>query len=138
VVVSGAAAAVAQAGRYWRDQGRRVRRLRTSHAFHSPLVEPMLAGLAEVAAGLSYQAPRVPVVCSVTGQPDAELMGTPGYWVRQAREAVRFAASVEWLAGAGAGIFAELGPDGSLSALGAGVDAEGVRVPVLRPRRPDP
>src|ERR1035438_1780896 len=73
VVVSGSAAGVAEAGRFWRGRGVRVRRLRTSHAFHSPLVEPMLSQLAEVAAGLSYQGPRVPVVCSVTGQPDAEL-----------------------------------------------------------------
>ena len=119
VVISGAAGSVAAAGRYWRGRGTRVRRLRTSHAFHSPLVEPMLAGLAEVAAGLSYQQPRIPVVCSVTGQPDPGLMGTAEYWVRQAREAVRFADCVRWLAEAGAGVFAELGGDGSLSALGA-------------------
>ena len=150
-VVSGAAGTVALAGRHWRSQGRRVRRLRTSHAFHSPLVEPMLAGLAEVAAGLSYRQPSVPVVCSVTGQPDPELMGTAGYWVRQAREAVLFADSVRWLDEAGAGLFAELGGDGSLSALGQAITAGdggdggigdggdgGVWVPVLRARRPEP
>ena len=148
-VVSGAAGTVALAGRHWRGQGRRVRRLRTSHAFHSPLVEPMLGQLAEVAAGLSYAPPRIPVVCSVTGQPDPELMGTPGYWVRQAREAVRFADCTRWLAGAGAGLFAELGGDGSLSALGqaipaaagaAGAEAaaETAWVPVLRAGRPEP
>ena len=68
VVVSGARAAVAAVGRYWRGRGVRVRGLRVSHAFHSPLVEPMLAGLAEVAAGLSFAEPRVPVASSVTGQ----------------------------------------------------------------------
>ncbi|HEV3288634.1 MAG TPA: beta-ketoacyl synthase N-terminal-like domain-containing protein, partial [Streptosporangiaceae bacterium] len=138
VVISGAAGAVAQAGRYWRARGVRVRRLRTSHAFHSPLVEPVLTRLAEVAAGLSYDQPRVPVVCSVTGQPDAELMGTPGYWVRQAREAVRFADCIRWLAQARAGMFTELGADGTLSALGPTIGAEdSVWVPVLRARRPE-
>ncbi|HEV3288430.1 MAG TPA: beta-ketoacyl synthase N-terminal-like domain-containing protein, partial [Streptosporangiaceae bacterium] len=144
VVVSGEAGSVAEAGRFWRGQGVRVRRLRTSHAFHSPLVEPMLAGLGEVAAGLSFQEPQVPVVCSVTGQPDAELMGTPGYWVRQAREAVRFADCVRWLAGTGAGIFTELGVDGALSALGPAIQGDGGSaegsewVPVLRAGRPEP
>jgi acyl transferase domain-containing protein/short-subunit dehydrogenase/acyl carrier protein len=133
VVVSGAAGAVAQAGRFWRGEGVRVRRLRTSHAFHSSQVEPMLAQLAQAAAGLSYRAPAIPVVCSVTGQPDAELMGTGGYWVRQAREAVRFADCARWLAEAGTRIFAELGGDGTLSALGG----QGW-VPVLRAGRPEP
>jgi pimaricinolide synthase PimS2 len=140
VVVSGPVAEVAAVGRYWREQGVRVRRLRTSHAFHSPLVEPMLAGLAEVAGGLSYATPRIPLVCSVTGQPDPELIATAEYWVRQAREAVRFEDCVRWLSGAGAGVFAELGGDGTLSALGpsaAGEDS-GVWVPMLRAGRPEP
>ena len=139
VVVSGAAAGVAAVGRYWRGQGRRVRRLRTSHAFHSPLVEPMLAELAAVAAGLSYLRPVIPVVCSVTGEPDAGLMGTGGYWVRQAREPVRFADCSRWLTGAGAGVFAELGGDGLLSGLaGAGAGGGDGWVPVLRVGRPEP
>jgi malonyl CoA-acyl carrier protein transacylase len=99
VVVSGSAAAVAAAGRYWREHGRRVRRLRTSHAFHSALVEPMLERLARVAAGLSYQPPRIPVVCGLTGRPDPDLIVTADYWVRQAREPVRFADCVRWLTG---------------------------------------
>jgi acyl transferase domain-containing protein/acyl carrier protein len=130
VVVSGAAAEVAAVGRLWRGRGVRVRRLRTSHAFHSPLVEPMLAELGAVAAGLTYAAPSIPVVCSVTGQPDAGLMTTSTYWVRQAREAVRFADCVRWLDQAGAGVLAELGGDGTLSSL-AGDDG-GTWVPTLR------
>ena len=133
VVVSGTAVAVAAVGRYWREKGRRVRRLRVSHAFHSPLVEPMLSEFGEAAARLSYERPRVPVVCSVTGQPDPELIATPEYWVRQAREAVRFADCARWLAEAGTTMFAELGADGTLSGLGG----EGW-VPVLRAGRPEP
>jgi acyl transferase domain-containing protein len=137
VVVSGPAGAVAAAGRYWRDRGVRVRRLRTSHAFHSPLVEPMLAELGRVAAGLSFAAPRIPVVCGLTGQPDAELITTPGYWVRQAREAVRFADCARWLADAGTRVFTELGADGTLSALGASGDGDAAWVPTLRARQPE-
>ncbi|HEV3292751.1 MAG TPA: beta-ketoacyl synthase N-terminal-like domain-containing protein, partial [Streptosporangiaceae bacterium] len=154
VVVSGAADAVAAAARYWRDRGRRVRRLRVSHAFHSPLVEPMLREFAEIAGGLAFSPPQVPVVCSLTGQPDPQLVATPGYWVRQAREAVQFADCVRWLATAGTGIFAEMGPDGTLSALGpatlaAAADSGsrrdsrdstdgGAWMPVLRPGRAEP
>jgi len=145
VVVSGTAAAVAATGRYWRNQGVRVRRLRVSHAFHSPLVEPMLTEFGAVAATVSYQRPRIPVVCSVTGQPDPELIATPGYWVRQAREAVRFADCVAWLAAAGATVFAELGGDGSLSAIGpasTAVDGAegggGAWLAVPRAGRPEP
>jgi acyl transferase domain-containing protein/acyl carrier protein len=141
VVVSGAADEVAAVARFWRSQGTRVRRLRTSHAFHSPLVEPMLGRFAEMADGLTFSAPQIPVVCGLTGQPDPELITTPGYWVRQAREAVRFADCVRWLAGAGAGIFAELGGDGTLSALGPAILAaddgtdQGMWAPVLRAGR---
>jgi polyketide synthase 12 len=146
VVISGPAPEVAAAARSWRGRGVRVRRLRTSHAFHSPLVDPMLAGLAEAAAGLSYAAPQIPVACGLTGEPAPELIATPGYWVRQAREPVRFADCVRWLASKGTGIFAELGGDGTLSALGPAIIAAGgddqatggVWVPVLRPRRPEP
>ena len=138
VVVSGAAGDVATEARYWRGRGVRVRRLRTSHAFHSPLVEPMLARFAEVAEGLSFMPPAVPVVCSVTGQPDADLIATPGYWVRQAREAVRFADCVRWLADAGSKTFVELGADGTLSALGQACVDGAAWVPVLRARRPEP
>ena len=140
VVVSGSATAgVAAAGRYWRTKGVRVRRLRTSHAFHSPLVEPMLADLGRATAGLSYQRPAIALVCGLTGEPDPELIATPGYWVRQACEPVRFADSVRWLAQAGARFFAEIGPDGTLSALGSSVALRtSVWVPVLRTRRAEP
>ena len=144
VVLSGPVAGVAAAGRYWRGRGVRVRRLRTSHAFHSSLVEPMLDRFAAVAGGLSYQRPQIPFVCAVTGGPDAEPVATPGYWVRQVREPVRFADCITWLAGAGAGVFTELGPDGTLSALGQRItgddpDRDGpVWIPVQRTGRPEP
>ena len=150
-VVSGARAAVTAVGRRWRDRGVRVRVLRVSHAFHSPLVEPMLAQLTATAAGLSFADPLIPVASSVTGQlaADGQLTG-PRYWASQARGAVRFADCARSLAQAGAGTFTELGPDGVLSALGPDSMPDGRHeaadtpavgrtwVPVLRLGQPEP
>ncbi len=58
VVVSGQEAAVLEVAGYWQQRGRKTRRLRVSHAFHSPLVEPVLAEFRAVAAGLSFAEPR--------------------------------------------------------------------------------
>ena len=89
-------------------------------------MDPMLAELGEVAAGLEHRAPRVPWAGALTG----ELVTDPdgSYWVRQAREAVRYADAVTALAAQGVSVFVEIGPDGTLSALGAAVaDGGGVR-----------
>src|SRR5439155_3673504 len=85
--------------------------LRLSHAFHSPLVEPMLDAFGAIAAELDYAAPQIPVVSNVHGRiaTPAEL-ADPRYWVRHVRASVRFGAGVEALAGAGAERFVELGP----------------------------
>ncbi|HEX4063909.1 MAG TPA: beta-ketoacyl synthase N-terminal-like domain-containing protein, partial [Streptosporangiaceae bacterium] len=141
VVVSGDADAVEQVMAWGQEQGRRVRRLRVSHAFHSPRMEPMLAELSQVAAGLRYAAPQVPWAGALAG----ELVTSPeaGYWPRQAREPVRFAAALETLTAQGVSIVVEIGPDGTLSAMGPAALAspegepgpEVAFVPLLRPRK---
>ena len=147
VVVSGRRAAVMAVGRDWRERGTRVRVLRVSHAFHSPLMEPMLAGLAEVAAGLSFADPLVPVASSVTGRlAGAGQLADPGYWAGQARQPVRFADCARALAAGGRGHVRRAGP--GRGAVGAGPDsmppraeearrwARPVWVPVQRPGQP--
>ncbi|KOX09079.1 hypothetical protein ADL04_03345, partial [Streptomyces sp. NRRL B-3648] len=108
VVVSGDEAAVVAVGEVWRGRGRRVGRLAVGHAFHSARMDPVLGELGEVAAGLSFGEPVIPVVSTVAGCPVD--MGVPGYWVRQVREPVRFADALEWLAGQGVTGFVEVGP----------------------------
>ncbi|MEU5959549.1 SDR family NAD(P)-dependent oxidoreductase, partial [Streptomyces sp. NPDC047525] len=118
VVVSGEGEALDVVVQAFEGQGRRVRRLRVSHAFHSHLMEPMLAEFGEIAAQLTYHAPRLPVISNVSGQlATAAELTDPGYWVRQVRGTVRFHQGITTLTAAGVRTFAEIGPRGVLTAM---------------------
>ncbi|WP_275411864.1 type I polyketide synthase, partial [Winogradskya humida] len=135
VVVSGDLAAVESVMRHWKEQGRRVRALRVSHPFHSPAMDPALAELAEVAAGLDHQRPQLLWAGALTGELISECDG--GYWPAQTRQAVRFADTLRALAAEGVSVFLEIGPDGSLSSLGPEAVADAVFVPLQRRTEPD-
>ncbi|SCG75728.1 type I polyketide synthase [Micromonospora coxensis] len=140
VVVSGDAEAVDEVERIWRERGALTHRLRVSHAFHSALMDPMLAEFAAVAAGLDFRPPTVPIVSNLTGRiAEAEQLCTPDYWVRHVREAVRFADAVDRLAEAGVGTYVELGPSGVLTAMAQSclTDPSTVLVPLSRKDRPE-
>jgi acyl transferase domain-containing protein/NADPH:quinone reductase-like Zn-dependent oxidoreductase/acyl carrier protein len=142
-VVSGEEAAIGTLERAWRGRGRRVKRLRVSHAFHSPLIEPMLAEFASVASELEFAAPAIPIISNVSGQLGAGELCAAGYWVTHVRAPVRFAAGVAALQRAGATRFLELGPDASLCAmtsqcLAADVRARVLVAPALRAHRGEP
>ncbi|HEV7649501.1 MAG TPA: SDR family NAD(P)-dependent oxidoreductase, partial [Actinophytocola sp.] len=127
VVISGDEAAVlAVAGRFEKSK-----RLTVSHAFHSPLMDPVLDEFRRAIDGLTFGAPRIPFVSTVTGDASADLTSVD-YWVRNVRETVRFAAAVAALESAGATVFAEVGPDGVLTAMGQECAAERVFVPLAR------
>ncbi|MBP2327117.1 acyl transferase domain-containing protein/acyl carrier protein [Kibdelosporangium banguiense] len=119
VVISGVEEIVDQIEEAVRTLGHRTRRLQVSHAFHSPVMDPMLAGFGEIVAGLSFAPPRIPIVSCVTGQPaTGEQLCSPEYWVTHVRETVRFSDAVRALEAGGARTFVELGPDNVLAVLG--------------------
>ena len=107
------------------EEGIRTSRLRVSHAFHSPLMEPMLAEFAAVANAVTYRRPTIPIVSTVTGAADPEL-DRPSYWVEHIRATVRFADALAGLAAQGVGTLVELGPDAVLTALATAQLGDGV------------
>ncbi|MER8069898.1 type I polyketide synthase, partial [Streptomyces sp. NPDC094034] len=133
VVVSGVAADVEMVAELWREAGRKVSRLRVSHAFHSPLMDPMLDEFRAVLESVSFEAPSIPIVSTLTGtRATAEELASPGYWVRHVRESVRFADAVGTLVSEGVATFVEVGPGGTLSALGQESAPDAMFVPMLR------
>jgi polyketide synthase 12 len=139
-VVSGDEDAVLRLAARWQERGLRTRRLRVSHAFHSPHMDPMLAEFATVLRGLTFSRPAIPIVSNLTGAlADPAELATPDYWVRHVRQPVRFLDGLRTLDGLGVTTFLELGPDGSLSALGRdALPGDGrAFVPALRGGRPE-
>ncbi|MCK9904757.1 SDR family NAD(P)-dependent oxidoreductase [Frankia sp. Cpl3] len=140
VVVSGTERAVAALAAHAERAGRRTRRLRVTAAFHSPLMDGMLEPFRQVAATLTYHAPAIPLVSTVTGRAVAagELCDAD-YWVRQARAAVRFADAVTCLRERGVTTFVEVGPAAVLSGMGRECVPAGdaAFVPTLRADRPE-
>ncbi|WP_131743020.1 type I polyketide synthase, partial [Actinomadura roseirufa] len=147
VVVSGDEDAVERVAGTLRDQGHKVRRLRVSHAFHSPRMDPMLDDFRRVAERLDYHEPRIPVVSNLTGAPaGAGELGDPEYWVRHVRSPVLFHDGVRALHAAGVTRYLELGPDPVLTAMAKeaaaaeepGPDGPPVFAAVLRKGRDEP
>ncbi|WP_157180673.1 acyltransferase domain-containing protein, partial [Protofrankia coriariae] len=143
-VLSGAGPAVDAIVAVLAERGVKTRRLRVSHAFHSPLMEPILTEFGQHAATLSYHEPRLTVVSTLTGAPaSGEELRDAGYWVRHARDAVRFADAVRALHGSGVVRYLEIGPDAVLTPMADAVlaDADGLApalIPLLRRGRPEP
>ncbi|MGW3944351.1 SDR family NAD(P)-dependent oxidoreductase, partial [Streptomyces phaeochromogenes] len=137
VVISGEEEAVLSAAAHFKH----TRRLRVSHAFHSPLMDPMLAAFGEVAQSVAFHSPEIPLVSNLTGTlADPKDLCTPDYWVRHVREAVRFGDGMQALRTEGVTTFLEIGPDATLTALAtlsADADQGGDTIPALRRDRPE-
>jgi phthiocerol/phenolphthiocerol synthesis type-I polyketide synthase E len=117
-VVAGPVDAVESLAGALREQGIGCRRLRTTRAFHSPMMEPVLAGFADLVAGVPRHPPAVRFISNVTGDwiSDAEATD-PAYWARHLRQPVRFGPGVATLLGAGPWTLLECGPGRQLAGL---------------------
>jgi len=117
-VISGRSEVVEEVGTMLADLGRRVTGLEVSHAFHSPLMAPMLEPFRNVASSLAYASPRLPIVSNVTGAMADATMATADYWVDHVAAPVRFADGIAAMAGAGIDTYVEIGPHPVLSSIG--------------------
>ena len=124
IVVSGAEAAVQSVLEALKAEGIKSQRLTVSHAFHSPLMEPITAEFERAASLVKFNAPRIPLVSNLTGQL-MESAPTADYWKRHLRQAVKFAQGIATLHAQGQALFLEIGPDPTLSGMGARCVPEG-------------
>lgn len=118
-VISGSEPAVSAVIDMFAAGGARVQRLTVSHAFHSPLMEPMLAAFAQVAETVTYHQPRMPLIANVYGTSATAEVATAAYWVQHVRAPVQFADGIAALHGLGCDTFLEIGPHPVLGAMGA-------------------
>ena len=139
VVISGRREAVQAIVEQVTAQGIKTRRLMVSHAFHSPLMDPMLEAFHAIAASITYHQPCLPLISNVTGALTSAELLTPAYWVRHVREAVRFADGVTALREQGASIFLEIGPHPTLLGMAGQHDGSGqlTMLPSLWREQPD-
>ncbi|OEV13554.1 hypothetical protein AN218_02940, partial [Streptomyces nanshensis] len=112
VVVSGDEDAVEAVTAHWREKGRRTTRLRVSHAFHSPLMDPVLDEFAAVVRELDFHEPAVGFAASAATD---EPVSAPAYWVDHIRATVRFGDALEKLPAGG--VLVETGPDAALTPM---------------------
>lgn len=117
-VISGEADAVETALAEMAAAGIKSKRLTVSHAFHSPLMAPMLYQFFEIASAVTYHPPKIYLISNRTGKPADSDIATPEYWCRHILEPVRFEESMKTLYREGIRIFLECGPDPVLLGMG--------------------
>ena len=114
IVISGVAHAVDEVTKRLPAEGIECLPLKVSHAFHSPLMEPMLDAFEQFAATLQYHEPRIDLISNVTGQPIGAQTIDARYWRRHVRETVQFAPAMQALAERGCTACLEIGPHPTL------------------------
>ncbi len=139
IVISGTSEAIEEAQAHFEEQGKKTKRLSVSHAFHSPLIEPMLEEFEQVIESLELNEPQIPIVSELSGEIlTPEQAADPAYWVTHAREPVRFAEAIATLEAQGTSAYLELGPDPVLCAMAEqtlGEEDQGALIATLREGR---
>ncbi|NEO53141.1 MAG: SDR family NAD(P)-dependent oxidoreductase [Okeania sp. SIO3B5] len=135
IVISGESVAIRNICSLFESEGIKTKQLQVSHAFHSPMMEPMLAEFESVAKQVTYNQPQIPLISNVTGtEVDGEITNAE-YWVDHVRQPVRFAQSMKTLESEGYETFLEIGPRPILLGMGRQCVTEDVGewLPSLRP-----
>ena len=139
IVISGDRQAIRSVVSILEAQGIDSRKLEVSHAFHSPLIEPMLVAFEQVVSEVTFSSPQIDIISNVTGKPVTTEIATPEYWCNHVRQPVRFAAGMESLHQQGYEIFLEIGAKPILLGMGRSCLPEevGVWLPSLRQGQSD-
>jgi malonyl CoA-acyl carrier protein transacylase len=137
VVISGRREAINAVCATLEASGIKTKKLKVSHSFHSPLMEPMLGEFERVARLVNFSSPQIKLLSNVTGTLATDEIATPEYWCRHITNPVRFAASMECLQQQGVEVFIEIGPKPIL--LGMARQClpfhQGLWLPSLRPEQ---
>ena len=138
VVVSGTAEAIAVIDEIAQGAGRQTKELEVSHAFHSPLMDPILDELTQVAASMRPHAARIPIISNTTGDFYGDEI-KPEYWSQHVRQAVLFHQGVEKIIDSGCSLLIEIGPHPALTpAVVTAFDSPSLQtVPTLRRDKKD-
>ncbi|MFC4565650.1 SDR family NAD(P)-dependent oxidoreductase, partial [Nocardiopsis mangrovi] len=141
-VISGHAPTIHTITTHFRDHGRKTRTLNVSHAFHSPLMTPILDTFTHTTRTLTPRPPQIPVISNLTATPTTpRQLADPAYWADHITHPVRFADAITYLNQAGTTTYIELGPDTPLTSMTPatlGPDTTATITPTMRPDRPEP
>ncbi|WP_043183683.1 acyltransferase domain-containing protein, partial [Streptomyces sp. NRRL F-5123] len=120
----------------WKGRGRKARVLQVSHAFHSPLMDPVLTPFTQAIAHLDFRTPRIPLISNLTGQPATENITTPDYWAQHIRQPVHFHQTLTHLA-PHTTLFLEIGPTPVLTTATHHTLPHTTALPTLTGKQPD-
>ncbi|HEY9804634.1 MAG TPA: acyl carrier protein [Leptolyngbyaceae cyanobacterium] len=139
IVISGAGEVISTIRDSLNAEEIKTHQLQVSHAFHSPLMEPMLAEFEAVANTITYNQPQISLISNISGTKAQENIATANYWVNHVRQPVHFAQSMEVLHQEGYEIFLEIGPKPILLGMGREclIGNKKLWLPSLHPSRPD-
>lgn len=139
IVISGLTAPVERVTRDLESKGVKVAMLNVSHAFHSPLMDPMLDAFGKIAREISFGPPAMDLISNLTGESIGSAILSSDYWMKHVRAPVRFAAGMEALYRKGYRVFVEIGPHPVLAGMAKAVlpDSACAWLPSLQRGRPD-
>jgi myxalamid-type polyketide synthase MxaB len=121
LVISGKREAIEEIIANLQGQGIQTKQLNVSHAFHSPLMEPILTEFEQIAGQIIYSLPQIDLISNLTGKIINEEIATPQYWVKHIRQPVQFAQSIKTLHQLGYQSFVEIGAKPTLLGMGRAI-----------------